>query len=208
MKRATIMLLFVILSLILPYTTTSNINNHLNGDIIKHNIVLTDIYQNINKLQTKSTHYIDSLPIHKPLKLDKLFISSDYGYRKHPIKHRIMFHSGIDLPAKMGTPILAVADGVIVKTRASRWNYGNMIIIKHASGFTTIYAHLSSILVKEGQHVVSGQTIGKVGSTGLSTGPHLHYEVRLNNKHIDPLFFVYNNKKDRSIKRYFKYLKL
>jgi murein DD-endopeptidase MepM/ murein hydrolase activator NlpD len=94
-------------------------------------------------------------------------------------------HKGLDIGAASGTPLRAVGDGVV---KLSRWygGYGNAVIIDHGNGVTTLYGHASELDVKAGQRVTAGQLIGKVGSTGDSTGPHLHLEVRVNDKHIDP----------------------
>jgi murein DD-endopeptidase MepM/ murein hydrolase activator NlpD len=96
------------------------------------------------------------------------------------------FHTGVDFPAPMGTPVLAARSGVVTITR---WveGYGNMVAIRHKLGVSTVYAHLSAFLVHEGQSVAVAQPIGRVGSTGESTGPHLHYEVRIRGAAIDPL---------------------
>jgi peptidoglycan hydrolase-like protein with peptidoglycan-binding domain len=98
----------------------------------------------------------------------------------------VRFHTGVDFPAPMGTPVLAARSGVVTITR---WvgSYGNMIAIRHELGLSTVYAHLSVFLVREGQSVAVGQPIGRVGSTGESTGPHLHFEVRVRGAPIDPL---------------------
>ena len=195
-------LLFVILSLVYTNSINSNINNYLTKDRIEYNEILIRDLQNINKLTTKSIYYTDNLPIYKPLLKDTITISSDYGYRFHPIWHIHLFHYGIDLPAKKGTPVLATAKGIVVKARIHRWGYGNMIVIDHGNNFKTMYAHLSSVKVKVGEHVNIGDIIGRVGSTGLSTGPHLHYGIEYKNKFIDPMFFTYNNKKERNKKLY------
>jgi murein DD-endopeptidase MepM/ murein hydrolase activator NlpD len=121
-------------------------------------------------------------------------ISSTFGVRKDPLLGTPAHHSGMDFRAPVGTPARASAAGTVVK---AGWNggYGRMIEIEHSSGFTTRYAHLSKIGVKEGQVVGGGEVIGKVGSSGRSTGPHLHYEIRRNGEAIDPLRFLRAGKK-------------
>ncbi len=106
--------------------------------------------------------------------------------RYHPILHRMRAHRGVDLAAPTGTPIRAVANGVVTK---AGWagGHGNHVELRHDNGTVTGYSHLSSIAVKRGAHVSQGQTIGKVGSTGQSTGPHLHYEYLVNGVHKDPM---------------------
>lgn len=113
-------------------------------------------------------------------------IVSGFGYRVHPIFRRVKFHYGIDIAASYGTPIRAAADGVVV---FSGWRraYGNTIIIDHGDGLATLYAHCSRLLVSEGSVVKQGQVIALIGSTGLSTGPHLHFEVRRYGEPFNPL---------------------
>jgi murein DD-endopeptidase MepM/ murein hydrolase activator NlpD len=103
--------------------------------------------------------------------------SSNFGYRRHPILRYRKFHTGLDLPRPSGSPVKASRDGVVIFADW-RGGYGKLIIVKHVGGMRTWYGHLSGINVTPGQRVRAGQLIGKVGSTGLSTGPHLHFEVR------------------------------
>ncbi len=112
-------------------------------------------------------------------------ISSPFGNRIHPIFNIFKFHTGIDIPAATGNSILAASSG---KVTASRWmsGYGNTVMIDHGGGILTLYAHTSVLLVSQGQTVNKGQVIAKIGSTGNSTGPHLHFEVRKNGEYIDP----------------------
>ncbi|HEX6049529.1 MAG TPA: M23 family metallopeptidase [Gemmatimonadaceae bacterium] len=109
--------------------------------------------------------------------------------RKHPILHVTRPHEGIDVTAPMGAPIVAPASGV-VKRVARETGYGNVLEIDHGNGIVTRYAHTSRIDVRRGQRVTRGQTIAAVGKTGLSTGPHLHYEIHVNGKVVDPLTYV------------------
>ncbi|MGI9952197.1 peptidoglycan DD-metalloendopeptidase family protein [Moorellaceae bacterium AZ2] len=113
-------------------------------------------------------------------------ISSPFGWRIHPLLKTQRFHSGIDVPAPIGTEVLAAEDGQVIST-GYLGAYGNHIIIDHGGGFSTMYAHLSAILVREGQEVKRGQVIGRVGSTGWSTGPHLHFETQLRGEPTNPL---------------------
>nr|WP_086940967.1 M23 family metallopeptidase [Thaumasiovibrio occultus] len=116
--------------------------------------------------------------------------SSGYGRRVHPVTGQVRHHSGLDLTAEVGTEVYAPADGVVELTRRSRTGYGNMVRIQHAFGFTTVYAHLKDFDVKQGEFVAKGQRIAWSGNTGLSTGPHLHYEVRFLNKPYNPTPFI------------------
>ncbi len=116
-------------------------------------------------------------------------ITSYYGMRLHPVYKTQKFHSGIDIGAGYGLEIKAAADGVVTLA-ATNGGYGKCIVINHGSGITTLYAHCSSLNVSVGDSVKRGQTIAKVGSTGVSTGPHLHFEVRINGSTTDPLGYV------------------
>ncbi|MFN3471312.1 MAG: peptidoglycan DD-metalloendopeptidase family protein [Aquificaceae bacterium] len=116
-------------------------------------------------------------------------ITSHLGWRKNPFGRGYEFHSGIDIEAPYGSKVVATADGV-VEMAGHYGDYGKTVIIKHPSGYTTLYAHLSEILVKVGQKVKAGEVIGKVGSTGRSTGPHLHYEVQYGGKLKNPIEYL------------------
>lgn len=117
-------------------------------------------------------------------------ITSGYGHRENPFTgENVETHKGLDIRASYGDPVKCTANGKV--TFASmRGGYGNCIVIKHGNGFETYYGHLSKILVKVGEEVTAGSKIGKVGSTGRSTGPHLHYEVHQNGKVINPRSFL------------------
>lgn len=109
-----------------------------------------------------------------------------FGDKFHPIKKKMLFHAGQDMPGASGSPLLAMDDGVVTSYTGFRNGYGNIVEINHGGGFTTRYAHNTINLVKPGQTVSAGQQIAKLGSTGGSTGPHLHFETRLNGKPINP----------------------
>jgi len=132
----------------------------------------------------------DMLPNSKPI--SAAYRSSSYGWRVDPFKGTRAFHEGLDFTARMGTPIRAAADG-IVTTSGRTSAYGNLVKLNHGAGLETRYAHASKLLVKKGERVVKGQKIALVGSTGRSTGPHLHYEIRLNGHALDPRKYL--NKK-------------
>ena len=127
------------------------------------------------------------MPIHNPAPGRP--VSSSFGVRRDPIIRRPAMHAGIDFRAKTGTSIASAGAGTVVK---AGWNggYGRMVEIDHGQGLTTRYAHMSKILVTKGQTVDTGDIVGKVGSTGRSTGPHLHYEVRRDGTPMDPLRFL------------------
>ena len=115
--------------------------------------------------------------------------SSNFGYRIHPIKHTKRLHAGVDLAAPGGSPIVAAMSGRVILARAGS-GYGNYIIVDHGNGYATLYAHCSKLLVKKGQSVSRGQQIAKVGSTGASTGNHLHFEVRVKGTPVNPASYI------------------
>lgn len=115
-------------------------------------------------------------------------ITSQYGYRIHPVYKTKKFHSGIDIGAGYGVDITAAADGTVTLA-TTNGGYGKCIVINHGSGITTLYAHNSSLLVSVGDKVTRGQVIAKAGSTGVSTGPHCHFEVRINGATTDPMAY-------------------
>lgn len=121
--------------------------------------------------------------------IEKMSLSSSYGMRVHPITGRVARHNGIDIPAPRGTPIYATADGVVGRAQVLG-GYGNYVDINHGNGIETRYGHMSRYSVRAGQQVKKGDVIGYVGSTGRSTGNHLHYEVRLDGTPVNPMPFV------------------
>ncbi|NQU34954.1 MAG: M23 family metallopeptidase [Bacteroidetes bacterium] len=120
-------------------------------------------------------------------------LSSYYGYRIDPIYKINKFHAGVDFSAPQGTPIYSSGAGRVVKTNHSRRGYGNTVTIDHGYGYRTFYAHIKDIKVKKGEIVNRGQIIATVGNTGKSTAPHLHYEVRKNNRTINPIYYFFND---------------
>ncbi len=114
---------------------------------------------------------------------------SGFGYRIDPFTRRVRLHKGIDIDGPPGAPVVAAADGVVI-FRGADAGYGLMVEIDHGYGVTTRYGHLSSIKVKLGERVKRGQIIGTIGNTGRSTGPHLHYEVRIGGEAVNPMYFI------------------
>jgi murein DD-endopeptidase MepM/ murein hydrolase activator NlpD len=113
-------------------------------------------------------------------------VTSSFGEREDPFNGEGAFHAGIDISAPSGTVVRATGDGLVDSAAAVPGGYGREIVLDHGHGVRTVYGHLLSINVMAGQHVVAGQVIGYVGRTGRSTGPHLHYEVRINNTPVNP----------------------
>ena len=132
--------------------------------------------------------YLSGRPIAKG------WLSSYYGIRKDPFNGRPTMHKGVDFAGKENTAIIATASGVVTWA-SNRYGYGKLIEINHGEGLTTRYGHNKDILVSVGDVVNKGQTIARMGSTGRSTGPHVHYEILQNNKQIDPIKFVYRKGK-------------
>lgn len=116
-------------------------------------------------------------------------VTLTFGKGLNPITHREWTHRGIDIAAGMGTPVVATARGVVTG-RGYAEDTGNFVVVSHASGFTTTYCHLRTILVAKGQALEAGQAVGELGNTGISTGPHLHYEVIYRSGNLDPLEIV------------------
>lgn len=126
-----------------------------------------------------------SVPVMVPLPSSKTRITSPYGMRTHPTLNRRKMHNGIDFGSGMNAPVYAAADGKVTLAQFSR-SFGNWIILEHSNGYVSIYAHLNSFNTRAGDRVRKGEVIGFTGNTGRSTGPHLHYEIRLNGTPIDP----------------------
>lgn len=120
-------------------------------------------------------------------------VTSGFGWRTHPIYKTQEMHPGMDFAAESGTLIYATGDGVVSQADNLAQGYGNHVVINHGFGYQTLYGHMSKIVAKAGQKVSRGQLIGYVGSTGLSTAPHLHYEVIKNGEKVNPINYYYND---------------
>jgi len=130
-----------------------------------------------------------AVPSDKPVQAAAAF-SSGFGYRSDPFHAGAAMHPGIDLSGAYGTAIFATADGTVLRAGWNTGGYGNLVELDHGRGITTRYGHMSAILVSAGQHVTRGQQIGRMGSTGRSTGNHLHYEVRIDGRPVNPIPFM------------------
>ena len=124
------------------------------------------------------------------LPVDSHTVTCEYGDRIHPITGKKSFHTGLDIGEDMGKNIYAVLDGTVKKTVEDDPDYGNYIIVSHSQGVQTMYAHCSKLTAKKGERVKRGDVIAYVGTTGLSTGPHLHFEVRINGTRLNPRWFI------------------
>ena len=187
------------------------------GEKIKKLHQRLDNMENQSKIQQKSyeklivmaknkSKMLASIPAIQPVSNKNLRrIASGFGYRIDPIYRTRKMHKGLDFSAPTGTKIYATGDGVIKKVKRARWGYGTHVVIDHGYGYTTLYGHMSRASVKKGQRVKRGQQIGLVGSTGKSTGPHLHYEVAKNGVQVNPIGYFYN---DLTTEQYEEIIKL
>lgn len=151
-------------------------------------------YDEVFKLAKSKEKMIASIPAIQPVDISDLKrIGSFFGYRTDPFYKVIKMHEGIDFTASVGTPIYATGDGVVTEAEYNKGGFGNVIKINHGYGYETYYAHLSRIKVKVGKKVKRGEVIGFVGNTGKSTAPHLHYEVHLRGKPVNPIYYFFND---------------
>jgi murein DD-endopeptidase MepM/ murein hydrolase activator NlpD len=146
----------------------------------------SDSFDKLLKSLEKKRNLLAATPSLRPT---KGWVSSDFGYRISPFTGRREFHNGLDIATREGTPIIATADGVVTFAH-SKWLIGNMVTIDHGHGMTTQYGHIKELKVKKGDHVKRGQVIATVGNTGRSTGPHVHYIVRLNGVPVNPEKYI------------------
>lgn len=144
------------------------------------------LFQTWKKLDTGPQGAI-AIPSVQPVA--NLRFTSNFGIRNDPFRNTAAMHAGVDIPGPTGTPIYATADGIVAHADR-KGGYGNLIEINHGKGIATRYGHLSQIMVGNGVRVVRGQMIGLMGSTGRSTGPHLHYEVRMDGHAVNPVPFL------------------
>lgn len=162
-------------------------------DDLTHKIVTqTESYGEVMKMIQEKEQYLKSIPAISPISDKNLTrFASGFGYRIHPIYRTLKMHNGIDLTAPVGTKVHATGNGVVVSAGFSSGGYGKKVIIDHGFGYKTLYAHLNDTYVKVGKKVKRGDIIGEVGNTGRSTAPHLHYEVRKNDKTENPVNYYY-----------------
>lgn len=166
--------------------TINNLSNRINAQERSYNEI-AEFIKNKEEL-------LASTPAIQPVSNSDLKrIASGFGYRIDPVYKTVKYHNGLDFSAPQGTPIYATANGTIRTAANLGTGYGNHVIINHGYGYETLYGHMFRIKVKAGQRVKRGEIIGWVGSTGKSTGPHCHYEVHKNGRHLDPVYFFYND---------------
>jgi murein DD-endopeptidase MepM/ murein hydrolase activator NlpD len=181
------------------------INTAKRLDILsKQLVVQSKSFDEVIDLVKNKEKMLASIPAIQPIALNELTrFGSAFGYRIHPIYGYRKMHTGVDLTAPRGTEIHAAGDGVVVR---ADWagGYGNCVRINHGYGYLTLYGHMNKFIVRPGQKVKRGDVIGYVGSTGLSTSPHLHYEVRINGKWVNPVNFYYNDLTDEEYEEMIK----
>jgi murein DD-endopeptidase MepM/ murein hydrolase activator NlpD len=178
---------------------------------IAHTDLVIGLHEKVDKLRRKL--YIESKSQDEVVKLaeskEKLFaaipaiqpiankqliaLASGFGQRIHPVYKVKKMHKGIDFAAEIGTPIYATADGVVAKVDIKFSGYGKMVEIDHGFGYRSRYAHMHDFEVRAGQNIKRGDLVGYVGNTGLSTAPHLHYEVHINGAQVDPVHYFFND---------------
>lgn len=163
--------------------------------LLRKTYVQSESYDQLATMAVNKEAMIASIPAIQPISnKDLTRTASGWGYRIHPIYKIRKFHYGIDFTAPTGTEIYVTGDGVVEKiVKNDRDGYGNNIIVNHGYGFKTLYAHLDAFNVRQGQKVKRGDIIGFVGNTGLSTAPHLHYEVIRNNDKVNPVNYFFND---------------
>lgn len=151
-------------------------------------------FEEILKLAKNKEKMLACIPAIQPVRNSELKRAvSGFGYRIDPIYRTRHMHTGIDFTADRGTEVYATGDGVVSEIENKRWGYGKSIIIDHGYGYKTRYAHLKAFKVKKGQKIKRGELIGLIGSTGKSTGPHLHYEVVKDGKKVNPIGFFHSD---------------
>ncbi len=162
--------------------------------LLKQIYIQSKSFDDVLKLAKNKEEMINSIPAIMPLNIKNMVRQpGGFGWRTHPIYKTQEFHPGMDFPAAEGVPIYATGDGVVEQSDANMQGYGNHVVINHGFSYQTLYGHMSKILVKVGVKVKRGQLIGLVGTTGLSTAPHLHYEVIKNGQKVNPINFYYND---------------
>jgi murein DD-endopeptidase MepM/ murein hydrolase activator NlpD len=179
------------------FSLNNNVSYQLDNLITKLHTQLqiqTGSYETVFEKAREHALQLTHMPAIQPINQDDLvMISSNFGIRSDPFLDQQEVHSGLDFVAAVGKNVYSTGDGTVTFVQISRTGYGNEIVIDHAFGFGSRYAHLDQVLVTEGQKIKRGQVIGKVGQSGRATGPHLHYEVLYENKPVNPAFYYDNS---------------
>ncbi len=179
----------------IPDLNTQFDNQQLDRELPLRKVELNNLQATLERVEksfNEKQEELDYTPSVWPLISTEVgWVSSSLGYRTDPITGKRAYHNGIDISTSVGTPIIAPANGVVVEAQRSA-TLGNTLAINHMNGYTTIYGHLKAFNVKKGDRVTRGMIIGYVGNTGRSTGSHVHYEVRLNTKPMNPMRYILN----------------
>lgn len=161
-------------------------------DLTKRLYVESKSLDEIYEMARNKSERMSAMPAIMPVAKNQAKVVSGFGMRFHPILKHYRLHSGMDITARQGTPVYATGDGVVRMAGRNNQGYGGygiVVLVDHGFGFQTLYAHMQGTKVRVGQKVKRGEQIGTVGSTGLSTGSHLHYEVILGGKKVDPVYY-------------------
>lgn len=165
-------------------------------DFTKRLYVQSKSFDEVYKMASTKKERQEHIPAIMPLKKNQCKLISGFGTRYHPILHYRRSHTGVDLSAQKGTPVYATGDGkveVAGRGGAELSGYGIAVLVNHGYGYKTLYGHMNDVKVRPGQQVKRGELIGHVGNTGLASGPHCHYEVWLNGKKVNPVYYFYND---------------
>ncbi len=180
-------------SLLSPINSISDLDRRI-GKLRRKMYVESLSQDELMQLTINKERLYAAIPAIQPISNKLLIaIASGFGLRIHPIYKVIRMHYGIDFAAPTGTIIHATADGQVVAINENFDSHGKMVTIDHGFGYTTRYGHMQDFLVKIGQQIKRGEQIGYVGNTGLSTAPHLHYEILINGEQIDPVHYFFND---------------
>lgn len=165
------------------------VRTHMKMDQVERKVVVQSAsYDQVIKMAENKEEVMAARPAIQPISMkDLVRYGSSFGMRLHPILNIVRPHEGIDLSAPRGTPIYATADGKVLQAGYRAGGFGKKVLLDHGFGYESLYGHCSEILVEPGQEVKRGEVIALVGSTGLSKAPHLHYEVHLNGRAVDPV---------------------
>lgn len=161
--------------------------------VAKRLVVQSASLDEVADLVLRKQEMLACIPSVEPIPNDQARLSSGFGVRVHPILKIEKQHLGLDFTAPIGTEAHVTGDGRVIFAGYNTSGYGNHVVVDHGFGYETLYGHLSSVKVRTGQLVKRGDVIGLVGNTGLSSGPHLHYEVRKDGAHMDPVHYLFNS---------------
>jgi len=177
------------------YDNTELITNvHKRVDKLARQLyVQSKSYDEVFEMAKNKADMLASIPAIIPVERGTERVASGFGYRMHPVYKTMRMHTGVDFTAPTGTPIYATGNGTVKKSERNNHGYGKMVSIDHGYGYETLYAHMSKLDVRPGEEVKRGEVIGYVGNTGVSTAPHLHYEIIRNGKKVNPVSYFYND---------------